>query len=153
MKLLLLKTYPHGFTSQYKEGLGALSQESRKFVNQDILDLVRLLDANADAHTVHAGLNENPLILIASHCQWVQKHFGGTGSFNFRHVMSLGSLGCEIGYGQSGCQGRANTLEVRPKRLRLDQTVSFCRIQLFALRFRSYHDGCVNSETPRDMLV
>lgn len=89
-------TYPHRFTSQDEERLRALSQESRKLMYQNILDFVGLLDTNADAHTVHTGLDQDPLALIAGHCERVQEHFGRTGGFDFGDIVSLGGLGCEV---------------------------------------------------------
>lgn len=49
---------------QNKEVLRPLLKEPREFMHKDILDLVRLLDPYADAHTIHAGLNQHPLVLV-----------------------------------------------------------------------------------------
>lgn len=110
-------TYLHRLTSQDEERLRALSQESRKLMYQNILDFIRLLDTNANAHTIHTGLDQDLLALIAGHCERVQEHFGRTGSFDFGNIMSLGGLGCEIRYRKSRRQGGSDALEIRTEGL------------------------------------
>lgn len=44
-------------SSQDKEGLGSLRQESGEFMDKNILDLVSLLDAQAHTHTIGRGLD------------------------------------------------------------------------------------------------
>lgn len=75
---------------------------------------------DANAHTVHTGFDQDPLALIAGHCERVQEHFGRTGSFDFGDIMSLGGLGCEVRYGESRRQGGSDALEVRAEGLRLN---------------------------------
>jgi hypothetical protein len=54
---------------------------------EDILNLVCLLDLDADPHTVYTWLNEHPLILISRNCQRVQKHFRRGLRFDLRDVV------------------------------------------------------------------
>lgn len=63
---------------------------------QDVLNLIRLLDFDADAHTVYTGLDKYPFILIARNCERIQKDFGRGLRFDFGNVMSLRGLGCEV---------------------------------------------------------
>jgi hypothetical protein len=42
-----------------------LRQEARELVDQNMLNLIRLLDFDANAHTVYARLDEHPLILVS----------------------------------------------------------------------------------------
>lgn len=86
---------------------------------QDVLDLVSLLDLDADAHAVDAGLDEDALVLVARNRQGRQEDLGGRPGFDFGDIVSLGGLGCEVGQAEGGCQAAADGLEVRPKGLRL----------------------------------
>jgi len=43
-----------------------LGQKAREFVHKDVLDLVGLLDLDADPHGVDAWLNEHSLVLVAA---------------------------------------------------------------------------------------
>jgi hypothetical protein len=65
-------------------------------MHQDMLNLIRLLDLNADAHAVYARLDKHSLVLISSDRQGVQKDFGGGLRFDFRDVVPFGGLGCEV---------------------------------------------------------
>lgn len=63
------------FPSQNDEALCSLLQEPCKFVDQDVLDFVCLLDLNAYTDTVDTGLDENALILVARDGEWVEDDF------------------------------------------------------------------------------
>ena len=65
-----------------------------------MLDLVRLLDLDANAHTVYTGLNKHPFILISSNRERGQENFWGCLRFDFRNIVSLGGLGREVGEAQ-----------------------------------------------------
>lgn len=88
--------------SQDEKRLGPLRQEPRELVDQDILDLVGLLDADTDTHTVHARLNEHSFILVSGDCQRVQQQLRRRLCLDLRHVVSLRRLRCEV----RDCQGR-----------------------------------------------
>lgn len=45
-------------------------------MDQDVLDLVGLLDLDADADAVDAGLDEDPLVLVAGNGQRCEKNLG-----------------------------------------------------------------------------
>lgn len=85
-----------GLAAQDEEGLGALGQEARELVNQDALDLVGLLDADADADAVHARLDEHALILVPRHRQRVQQYLRRRLRLDLRHVVPLRRLRCEV---------------------------------------------------------
>ena len=87
----------NGFAAEDEEGLGALGQETGEFMNEDTLDLVGLLDADADTDAVDAGLDENTLVLVPGDGQGIQQNLGGGLSFNLGYIMTLGGLGGEIG--------------------------------------------------------
>ena len=53
--------------------LGSLSQETRKLVYQDILNLVSLLNLDADADAIDARLDEDSLVFVARNRQRRQK--------------------------------------------------------------------------------
>lgn len=96
-----------------------MRQEARKLVDEDVLDLVGLLDLDADAHRVDARLDEDPLVLVAGYRQGRQEHFGRRLGLDLGDIVSLGRLGGEVGERQRGRQAAPYALEVRPKRLRL----------------------------------
>lgn len=54
-----------GLPPQNEETLRPLRQESRELMDQDILDLISLLDPNANSHRVDAGLDKDSLILVS----------------------------------------------------------------------------------------
>jgi hypothetical protein len=112
-------TYLHWFPSQDEECLSSLSQESCELVYKDMLNLIRLLDLDADTNTVDAGLNQDPLIFVSGDRQRVQEDLWGSLCFNFWNIVSFGGLGCEVRETQGCRQGGSDTLKVRPQRLRL----------------------------------
>lgn len=79
---------------------------------QYMLDLVGLLDSDANTHTVHAGLNEDLLILITGNSQRIEEDFWGTGGLDLWNVMPLRRLGSEVGDGESGRERRPDALEI-----------------------------------------
>lgn len=65
-------------------------------MHQDMLNLIRLLDLNADAHAVNTRLDKHSLVLISCDRKGVQKDFGRGPRFDFRDVVPFGGLGCEV---------------------------------------------------------
>src|SRR6266566_10132010 len=61
---------------QDEERLGPLRQKASKLVDEDVLDLVGLLDLDADANAVNAGLDQDQLVLVARDGQRRQEHLG-----------------------------------------------------------------------------
>lgn len=59
------------FPPQDDKTLCSLLQEPCELVNQNVLDFVCLFDLNAYAHAVDAGLDQDPLVLIARYGEWV----------------------------------------------------------------------------------
>lgn len=98
---------------QDKERFGTLRQESRKLVDQDVLNLVGLLDLDADADRVDAGLDQDALVLVARNGQGLQEDLGGRLGLNLGDIVSLGRLGGKVGQGEGGGQAAAYTLQVR----------------------------------------
>lgn len=126
------------FPPQDEERLGALFQEPGELVYQDVLDLVSLLDLEADAHAVDAGLDEDALVLVTRNRQGRQKDLWRRPGLDFGDIVSLGGLGCEVGQAEGGCQAAADGLKVRPKGLRLGG-VSAVHWQSADLRAAPYH--------------
>lgn len=117
-----MNTHLDRFPPQNEEGLGALFQESGELVYQDVLDLVGLLNLDADAHAVDAGLDEDALVLVTRNRQGRQEDLWRRPGLDFGDIVTLGGLGCEVGQAEGGCQAAADGLEVRPKGLRLGGT-------------------------------
>lgn len=59
--------------SHHHELFRALHQEARESVTQDCLDLIGLLHSNTNSHTVDAGFNKTPLLLIPANRHWVEQ--------------------------------------------------------------------------------
>lgn len=86
-----------GFPSQNEERLGTLCQEASELVDQDMLNLVCLLDSDADADAVDAGLDEDALVLIAGDGQRVEKNFGRGLGFDLGDIVTFRRLRGEVG--------------------------------------------------------
>lgn len=112
-------THLDWFPPQDEESLGSLGQESGKLVDQDVFDFVGLLDLDADAHTVDAGLDEDSLVLVSGNDQGVQQNLGGGLGFDLRDIVSFGGLGSEVGQAEGGCHAAPDTFEVGAEGLRL----------------------------------
>lgn len=57
-----------------------------------MLNLICLLDLNADAHAVDAGLDQDTLVFVSGNGEGVQQHFGRGLCLDFRDIVSLGGL-------------------------------------------------------------
>lgn len=98
---------------QDKEGLGTLGQEAGKLVDKDLFNLVGLLDFDADADAVDAGLDKDTLVLVARNRQGSQEDLGGGAGLYFRDIVSLRRLRGEVGQAEGGRETAAHSLEVR----------------------------------------
>lgn len=100
---------------QDEERLCSLCEEAGKLVDEDMLNLVCLLDLDAYAHAVDAGLDEHPLVLVSRDGERVQDDLGRARSLDFRDIVSLRGLRGKVGEGEGGCERGAHALEVRPQ--------------------------------------
>lgn len=57
-----------------------------------MLDLIGLLDLDADPYAVDARLDEDPLVLVAGDRDRHEEHFGGCPGLDFRDIVPLCSL-------------------------------------------------------------
>lgn len=85
-------TYLDRFPSQDKKCFRPLRQEARKLMDQDILNLVRLLDLDRHSDTIYTGLYEDLFILVPGYGQRIEKQFGGRCGFYLRDVVSFSGL-------------------------------------------------------------
>lgn len=81
-------------------------------MHQDALDLIGLLDLDADAHAVHARFDQHLFVLVPRHRQRVQQHFVRASGFDLRYVVPFRRLRGEVGEGEGGGEGGAHALEV-----------------------------------------
>jgi hypothetical protein len=105
--------------SQDEERLGTLCQEAGELVHQNVLDLVGLLDLDADAYAVDARLDQDSLVLVARDRQRRQQDLGRCARLDLGDIVSLSCLRCEVGEAEGRRQTAAYSLEVRAERLRL----------------------------------
>lgn len=61
-----------------------------------MLNLIGLLNLNADADAVDTRLDEHTLVLVAGNCKGVQQHFWRCLRFDFWDIVPLRRLGCEV---------------------------------------------------------
>lgn len=104
---------------QDEESLCSLCQEAGELVDQDVLNLVCLLDLDAYAHTVDAGLDEDSLVFVTGNDQGVQEDFGRGLGLNFGDIVSFRRLRGEVGQAEGGCETTPHALEVGAEGLRL----------------------------------
>ena len=110
---ILISAYLDSFSPQDEKCLCSLGQESRKFVYQDILYIIRLFYLDAHAHTVHRWLYQDLLVFISRYMERVEEDFRGACGFDFGDIVALGGLGGKIGEGEGCGQGGSHALEVR----------------------------------------
>jgi hypothetical protein len=60
-------TYFNRFPPQDEESFRSLSEKSRELVHQNMLDLVGLLDLDADSDAVDTWFDEYFLVVVAGH--------------------------------------------------------------------------------------
>ena len=84
-----------------------------------MLNLIGLLDLDADAHGVDARLDQDALVFVARNRQWGQEDLRRCLGFDLGDIVPLGGLRGEVGQRQRSCQGASDALEVRPQGLRL----------------------------------
>lgn len=144
------------FPPQYEKGLGSLLQEACELVHQDVLNLVCLLDLDADAHGVDGWLDQDALVLVTRNSQRRQKDFGRSACLDFGDIVALCGLGSEVGQAEGSGQTAANSLEVRSEGLRLgrkgrisqdlrliacDQRTILERLRAQSSVLKMYHQG------------
>jgi len=61
-------------------------------MNQNMLNLVCLLNLDADSDTVYARFDEYPLVFVSRNSYWVEEDFGRGLRFDFRDIVSFGGL-------------------------------------------------------------
>ena len=66
-------------------------------MHKNMLNLIGLLDLDADADAVDRRLDQHLLVLITRYHQWVQQHFGRRLSLYLGYVMAFGGLRGEVG--------------------------------------------------------
>lgn len=113
------RSYLDGLPAQDEEGLGSLGQEARKLVDQNVLNLVGLLDLDADADRVDAGLDEDALVLVAGNRQRRQEHLGRRLGLDLGDIVPFSRLRGKVGQREGRRQTAPDALEVRAEGLRL----------------------------------
>lgn len=81
---------------------------------QNVLNLVGLLDLDANADRVDAWLDQDPLVFVARNGERGEEDLGRRLCLNFGNIVSFGGLGGEVGEGEGSCQAAPYTLQVRP---------------------------------------
>lgn len=109
------------FPPQHNKVLGTLHHEARKLVRKDMLDLVCLLDLDAQTHTVHRGLNQHDLVFIPADGQRRKDHLGRRLRLDFGDIVALDDLRRKVFQRQRSSERRAHALQVRPQCIRLGQ--------------------------------
>ena len=111
------------FPPEDNKALCSLLQEPCELVDQNVFDLICLLNLDAYAHAVDAGLDEDALVLVTRDGKRVQNYFGRRCGFDFGHIVSFRGLRGEVGQRDGGRERGAHALQVRAEGLRLQQSV------------------------------
>lgn len=77
-----------------------------------MLDLVGLLDLDADAHGIDGWLDKDTLVLVASDSQRRQQDLRTGAGLHFRNIVSLGGLRGEVGQTKRGGQTASHSRQV-----------------------------------------
>lgn len=106
---------------QNEERFGSLGQEPGELMDQNMLNLIGLLDLDADADGVDARLDKNSLVLVTRDGQRRKKDLWRCLGLNFGNVVSLGCLRGEVGECKRCGQAAPHTLQVWPQGLGLQR--------------------------------
>lgn len=71
------RRYLYWLSAEDDKALCALGQETRKLMGQDPLDLIRLLNGNAETQRVDRSLDQNTLLVVTADDHRVEKNFLG----------------------------------------------------------------------------
>lgn len=79
---------------------------------QDLLNLIRLFDSNADSHRVYGALDQNFLLVIATNNHWLQQKLFAASNFHLWFIMSLHHLRGEILQTQGCLKSGAHRVQI-----------------------------------------
>ena len=74
----------------------SLGEEPCEFVHKYMLNLIRLLNLDANTHTINAGLYQNSFVFVSRDGKRIQEDFRRCLSLDFRHIVSFWCLRCEV---------------------------------------------------------
>ena len=98
-----MEVYLDWLSSENEECLRSLRQKSHKLVHQDVLNLIRLLDFDADSDGINAGFNQHLLVFISGNDQWIEDDLRRAISLNLWDIVSFRGLRCEVA--ERDCRG------------------------------------------------
>ncbi len=115
--------------AKHEEVLSTLLQEAHEDLGQKKLELVGLLEADANAHRVDRGLNQDLLLLLpaipvalelgTSNGDRIQEHFLALARFDLGLVVALDHLRGKVLQAQRSVERSADGVGVGLERLRL----------------------------------
>lgn len=111
----------HRFPSQDEEVLGSHHHEAHELVAQDLLDLVRLFDGDADPHRVDGALDQDFLLIVAADHHRLQKQLFAAPDLHLRLVVPFHHLRGEVLQTQGCLQGGTHGVQVRTQGRRLEK--------------------------------
>lgn len=103
----------HRLAAQHHKALCTLHQKPRELVAQNLLNLIGLLDLNANTHTVHGRLDQHVLVLVATHRQWHQHSLGRVSCLDLGDVVPLNDLRAKVLQRQCRRECRPHAFQVR----------------------------------------
>lgn len=124
-----------------------------------MLNLVGLLDLNANADGVDTGLDEDSFVFVSRNVQRRKEDFGRCLGLNLGDVVTLDGLRGKVGQRQRGREAAAYALQVRAEGLRLQvrasqlaglfnpqyNNESVCRLTMAAIAMRQISRArCLN---------
>ena len=84
------------FPTQNDEIFGPTHHESGKFMAQEFLNFVSLLDGDGHPDAVDGGLDENPLLIVSGYDDRVQEQLRGLLHLDFWFVVTFNFLRTEV---------------------------------------------------------
>ena len=89
-------------------------------MHEDMLNLIDLLNLDADPDGVDARLDQDTLILVPRDDKGVEDDLWTPASLDLGHIVPFGGLRGEVAEGDGGGEGGANAFEVRAEGLGLE---------------------------------
>jgi len=113
--LTAVENLDDGLAAEHKEVIGTLSEEAHETLGKDGIELIKLLQADADANAVHGSLDEDTLLLVTSDNNRVAKQLLAHLALDLRLVVALHNLAAKVCDAHRSSDSVADGVSVRLK--------------------------------------
>jgi len=108
----VVKSLNDGLATKHKEVISTLGKEAHETLCKDGIELIKLLEADADANAVHRSLDENTLLLVTRDNNGVAKQLLAHPALNLRLVVALHNLTGKVCDAHSSSDGATDGVSV-----------------------------------------